>query len=98
MLRKLAETLLIEAYEGKGIEAKIKTESGGYVSLEAMIGRAASDLSLSRDMVKILMALKTLGDRSAHNRRFYARRDNIERLLLDIQTMVQELLSISNLK
>lgn len=98
MLRKLAETLLIEAYEGKGIEAKIKTSRSEYLGLESIIARATSDLGLSRDMEKILMTLKKLGDRSAHNRRFYARRDNIERLLLDIQTMVQELLSISGLK
>lgn len=98
MLRKLTETLLIEAYVGKGIESKIRNKSNDFVSLEVMISRAASDLNLGRDMEKILRELKILGDRSAHNRRFYARRENIERYLLDIQTMVQELTSIAGLK
>lgn len=98
MLRKLAETLIIEAYEAKGIEARIKTNQQEYVTFENMINRAAGDLNLNRDMERILRELKQLGDRSAHNRRFYARRANIERLLLDIQTMVQELTSIAGFK
>ena len=98
MLRKLMETLLIEAYEGKGIESKIKKSNDDYVELEKIINRARTDLNLSRDLERIMKALKQLGDRSAHNRRFNARRINIESHFLDIQTMVQELVSVAGLK
>lgn len=98
MLRKLMETLLIEAYEGKGIEPRIKKSNNDYLELEKIVNRAKADLNLSRDMERIMKDLKQLGDRAAHSRRFYARRANIESHLLDIQTMVQELVAIAGLK
>lgn len=98
MLRKLMETLLIEAYEGKGIESRIKKSNDDYLELERIIDRARTDLNLSRDLEHIMKSLKQLGDRSAHNRRFYARRINIESHFLDIQTMVQELVSVAGLR
>lgn len=95
MLRRFIETLIIEAYIAKKLESKIKTD-GDFVTLGQLIDIACreSDLNLSRNTKSILRKLKKLGDRSAHNRTFIAKRTYVESLFedmyLDMQTLVQE--------
>ena len=97
MLRRLIETLIIEAYEGKKIDHKIKNNNGDFLPLDKLIDEACKEaaLNLSRDTKRILPKIKNLGDRSAHNRRFNANRSSIEQLsqapFLGIQTLVQDL-------
>ena len=105
MLRRLIETLIIEAYEARGIDDDIKDPDGNFLSLDKLINKACdgkSTLNLSRDTKRILSQIKKLGDRSAHNRRVNANRSDMERLsqdlFLDIQTLVQELISLTGLK
>ena len=95
LLRKLMETLIIEAYEYLQIDCKIKDSSDEYVKLEELISRAKADLNLGRDTKRVMDELKKLGDRAAHNRRFYTRRNNIEDRLIDVQTLVQEFTSLA---
>ena len=96
MLRRFVETLVIEAYIAKNKEAEIKKTDGNFYSLSRLIDEACSgkDLNLSRDTKDILRKLKKLGDRSAHNRRFVAKRTYIESLFddlyLDMQTLIED--------
>lgn len=96
MLRKLIETLIIEAFEARGIESRIKDTDGNYFYLEDLINRTLSETSfnLGRNTKQGLRALKTLGDQSAHSRRFNAKRNDIESLLGNIRTVVQELIYV----
>ena len=104
MLRRLIETLIIEAYEGKKIDHKIKDKNGEFLRLNRLINKACkeSDLNLSRVTKEILPEIKKLGDVSAHTRPFNANRSILERLLqdhfLDIQVLVQDFISKADMK
>ena len=77
MLRRLMETLIIEAYEHLKREHEIKDGDGNYFMLKHLVERATGKppypgLNLGRDAKKNLEEVKALGDKSAHNRRFIA--------------------------
>jgi len=55
-------------------------------------------LNLGRDAKKTLEDVKTLGDRSAHNRRCVACAADLTNLQNGVRTAVQELIQIANLK
>ena len=96
MLRRLVESLIIEAYIFKGIADKIQ-EDGSYVSLARLIDRACKEpkLRLSATTKRTLPRLKKLGDLSAHKTEYNTRRRYIDNLLddfyLDMQVVVEEL-------
>jgi hypothetical protein len=54
--------------------------------------------SPSRNLKAALPKLKDVGDKSAHNRYFVAKRGDIQPLINEIRTVVQELLYQSGLK
>jgi len=68
MLRRLMESLIIEAFEGQKIEAKI-LHDGEYLELKALIGKAVAELKLGRNTRDALPKLKFFGDLSVHSRR-----------------------------
>ena len=96
MLRRFVETLIIDTYIAKNIEARIKDANGDFVTLQILIetARTDPDLNLSRNTKKILLRLKKLGDLSAHNRRFIAKRSYFDELFedlhLDMQTLIED--------
>lgn len=102
MLRRFIETLIIDTYMAKGIEDKIKRTDGDFFALRKLIDLACSgeDMTLSRDTKTILRRLKKLGDRSAHNRTFVAKRQYVESLFddlyLDMQTLILEFVNELN--
>jgi hypothetical protein len=100
MIRRLAETLIIEAFEAHKLEAKIKDASGDYFMLRDLIDRMTAEASwtLGRNAKKALPKLKDVGDKSAHSRRFIAHREDIDAVLLDLRVVVQELLYLARLK
>ncbi len=105
MLRRLIETLIIEAYEGKKIDHKIKDNNGEFLPLDKLINKACdrkSALNLNRVTKRILSQIKELGNLSAHTRTFNANRTILERLSQDhffgIQALVQDFISKAGLK
>jgi hypothetical protein len=100
MLRRLIETLIIEAFEHHKIAAKIQNANGDFVYLRDLIDKTLAEpaWNLGRNAKQALPKLKDIGDKSAHSRRYIAQRGDIQPLLSDIRTVVQELLYISNLK
>ncbi len=104
MLRRFVETLIIETYIEKARVSEIKKTNGDFYSLKRLIDVACSDndLNLSRDTKDILRKLKKLGDRSAHNRRFIAKRsyfdELFENLHLDMQTLIQDFIHEAGFK
>lgn len=99
MIRRLVETLIIEVFESKSIEHKIK-RNDDYMFLRDMIGvtLAESSLNLSRNAKTALPKLKDVGDKSAHSRRFIAIRHDIDNVKPDLRIIIQELLIISKIK
>lgn len=100
MLRRLIETLIIEAFEQHKIATKIQNTKGDFFYLRDLIDSTLSEKAwnLGRNAKKALPKLKDIGDKSAHSRRYIALRGDIQPLLSDIRTVVQELIYIANLK
>lgn len=100
MIRRLIETLIIGAFEAHNLQAKIKDAKGDYFRLRDLIDRGIAEGSwtLRRNAKKALQRLKDVGDKSAHSRRFIARRDDIDNVLPDLRTVLHELLYLARLK
>ena len=101
MMRRLVETLIIECFEEHKIAHKIKNPvTGDYVYLSDLIDAMVKETtwSLGRNTKQGLPRLKSIGDQSAHSRRFNAFREDIDKRSDDFRTVCQELLYIAKLK
>jgi hypothetical protein len=100
MIRRLIETLIIEAFEKHQIAHKIKNKAGDFLYLRDLIDKTLSEPSwnLGRNTKQALPKLKDVGDKSAHSRRFLAQRGDLQPLISDIRTVIQELIYLSGLK
>ena len=100
IVRRLIETLIIEAYEKHSIASKIQNSQGDFMYLRDLITQCLTEPSwnLSRNCKQALPKLKDIGDKSAHSRRFIAQRGDIDPLLADIRVVVQEFLFLAGLK
>ncbi|MDE2179706.1 MAG: DUF4145 domain-containing protein [candidate division NC10 bacterium] len=94
MMRRLLEIALIEAFEAKGIAAKIKDTTGDYLQLSDLTARALSETSwtLSRNCKKALPSLRDAGHNSAHGRYYHARREDLEGLRSGCRIVIEEFL------
>lgn len=100
MMRRLIETLIIECFEYHNISHKILNNSGDFYYLKDLIALTLTEniWNLGRNTKKALPKLKDIGDQSAHSRRFIAHREDIDKVISDFRTVVQELIFLSNLK
>jgi hypothetical protein len=100
MCRRLLETLIIEVYEAKARAGDIKAADGNYMMLSGLLDRIEKDQSIhiSRNGLAGLKAFKTLGDLSAHNRRFNAREPDIARIRDGLRVSVEELVYLASFK
>ena len=100
MVRRLLETMIIEAFEHHELASRIKNPSGDFLYLGALIDKALQEpvWNLSRNCKQAMPRLKDVGDKSAHSRRYNAHRGDIDPLLADIRLVVQELVYLSGLK
>jgi hypothetical protein len=100
MIRKLVETLIIELYEEKSKADRIKDDGGNYLLLRDLIDRVLNDSSwnLGRETKKGLPLVKSLGDNSAHNRRFIAKKEDVDKFIGPLRVLTDELLHLSGLK
>jgi hypothetical protein len=102
MLRRLLETLIIEAYEHLNRETEIKDGGGNYLMLGDLAERACGEsghkgLNLGRDSKKALKDARNVGNWSAHARRFLAHAGDLTRLQTGMRLLVQELIQIADL-
>ncbi|WP_237173315.1 hypothetical protein [Paracandidimonas lactea] len=100
MIRRLVETLIIEVFEKYGMASKIQNPAGDFFYLRDLIGVLVTERgwNLSRNAKAALPRLKDVGDMSAHSRRFIAQRQDIDRLMSDLRVVVQELMTLAQLK
>lgn len=99
MIRRLVEVLIIEAFEHNNIAGKIKNKDGDYLFLDDLIDRTlAEPWSLGRIAKRGLKKLKTIGDQSAHSRRYNARRQYIDDVIIELRAVSEEFLYIAGLK
>ncbi|RXK60738.1 hypothetical protein ESA94_09755 [Lacibacter luteus] len=96
MLRKLIETLIIECFERHRIEGKIKNQQGHYFFLSDLIDLFTQETAwtTSRNTISSLPSIKKLGDLSAHNRRFNAKRHDLEKIQGEVRIVIEELVHL----
>lgn len=99
LMRRIIETLIIECYEKNGNSDYIKDSHGNYFMLSGLVEKALSQdgLSLGREAKKALKEIKALGDRSAHNRRYNARVEDLAKIRDGLRIVVEELINIAEL-
>jgi hypothetical protein len=97
MARRLLETLIIEVYEKKGLDAKLKRADGTFHQLSVLIGILLNETSfnLSRNTKSALPKLKELGDHSAHNRRYIARQPDLDAVKRDFRVALEEFVHLA---
>lgn len=97
MCRRLLETLVIEMYEHLGRSAELKGPDGQFRTFAGLLSHLESDTSVSigRNGLKGLRDFKHLGDLSAHNRRFNARKNDIDRVRDGLRIAAEEILTLS---
>jgi len=99
MMRRLLEISIIEAFEKKGLAAKITCADGNYAQLSDLITAALAETSwrLSRNTKKYLPLLRDVGHQSAHGRYYHARREDIERIQPGCRIVIEEFLHHASL-
>jgi Domain of unknown function (DUF4145) len=102
MLRRLLETLIIEAYEHLGRQTEIKDGGGNYLMLSELAERACGEkghrgLDLGRDSKNALKDTRNIGNWSAHARRFLAHASDLVKLQAGVRLLAQELILIADL-
>jgi hypothetical protein len=94
MCRRLVEILIIEVYEANGRQSDIQDGNGNYLMFLGLRTKIDSDSAfhLSRNARSGLQSAKRLGDLSAHNPRYTARKNDIDRERDDLRVLCEELL------
>jgi hypothetical protein len=100
MCRRLLETLIIEVYEHRQQADQIKGRDGHFFMFNDLIAHIQADraINLGRNATQGLKDHKALGDQSAHNRRFNAERNDIDRLRNGLRVAAEELLHLAGLR
>lgn len=93
LMRKLIETLIIEIFERFGIDNEIKDNSGTFFYLSDLIPAyiASTKWNVSRNLDKNIIKVKKYGDLSAHNRRFLAKKSDIDDFKFELRQVIQEI-------
>jgi hypothetical protein len=99
MCRRLVESLIIEVYDRAGRADEIRGSDRQFLQLNGLLSYFENDMSFStgRNALQGLRDFKKLGDLSAHNRRFNARKDDIDRVRDGLRIAVEELVHLANL-
>ncbi len=93
MLRKLIEVLIIETFERYNIADKIKNDRGDFFYLSDLITCLLNEKkwNIGRNAKEGFSKIKKIGDMSAHNRRFFSKKPDIDDIRESIRICVQEL-------
>ncbi len=99
MIRRMTETLIIESFEKLNRESEIKDGSGNYLMLRDLIDKsvASGGLPLGRSTKHALKVIKRRGDNSAHNRRYLAKKPDLDSFKDGLRLCVEELMHIADL-
>jgi hypothetical protein len=96
MMRRLVETLAVDAFERRGKLGLILDGNGEVKALSAIVDtlKSGQPFKLSRGMDKTLSKVKDLGDRAAHNRRYCTTSLDIDGVAPDFRCLVAELVAL----
>jgi len=100
LTRKLVEVLIIEVFERHNIENSIKKADGSFYYLSDLISELNKEpkWNLGRNTKNSLPKIKKTGDLSAHNRRYFARQQDVDKIKDDLRIVIEELIHIIDYK
>ena len=100
MIRRLLETMIIEAFEKHARAGEIQNKDGDFLYLRDLITKTigCTAWNLSRNTKQALPHLKDVGDKSAHSRRFNAVRSDLDSIKADLRCVAEELLSLAGMR
>lgn len=95
MLRKITETLIIEMYESKSLQSKIKNGNGDYFQLSELVKSAINEPTwkLTKIVKENLPKIKLLADSSVHSKRFSAKKPDIDDIKTNVRIAFEEIIS-----
>lgn len=93
MIRRLLETLIIEAFEKLRRASEIKGADGHFMMFSGLLAvlEAHSDINIGRQTMRALKSFKEIADSSAHNKRFNASQSHIDMKLDGLRLAIVEL-------
>ena len=96
LMRRLVESLLIDAFEAVGKQSEIKNNND-YSMLKGIIAKAKSgnSITLSRTSKTALDDVKRIGDKAAHNRTYLTSKRDIDELRGEYRPLIEDLVQIS---
>jgi hypothetical protein len=96
MIRKLLEILIIELFERKNLSNKIKNTNKDFFYLSDLIDKllVENTWNLSRNTKQSLPNIKKIGDLSAHNRRFVAKKPDVDKIKIDLRIVIEEFIHL----
>lgn len=100
LIRKLIEGLIIECFEKHGIAENIKGADDNYLYLSDLIRITISEttFTISRNSKKAFPEIKKFADLAAHNRRFNAKKADLDKIKGDVRIIIEELVHIAEIK
>lgn len=100
LTRKLLEVLIIECFERHNVDNLIKKPDGCFFYLSDLITELLKEpkWNISRNAKQSLPKIKKIGDLSAHNRRYFARKNDADLIRDDLRIVLEELIHIVDYK
>ncbi|MDF2189836.1 hypothetical protein [Paraflavitalea sp. CAU 1676] len=94
--RKIVEILIIECFEKHKCENLIKKPDGAFFYLSDLIGEFLKEpkWNVGRNAKNGLPKIKKIGDQSAHNRRYIARKNDLEHIKEELRVVIEELVHL----
>ena len=94
LMRKLFETLIIECFERYRCEQEIKDSNGIFFYFSDLIDKfiTATKWNVSRNLISAIKKVKKYGDLSAHNRRFLAKKTDIDDFRFELRQCAEEII------
>lgn len=95
LLRKVTENLIIEAFDRNNRINEIKDKNGDFFMLKGLIDKLLNAnpplWNITRNTKKSLEEIKKIGDLSAHNIKFSARKGDIDKIIEDYRLTLEEI-------
>ena len=97
MIRRLAETMIVDSFEKNGALEEITDSNVDIFSMTPLIKKLSNTntFSLSRQTKQAIPHLKDIGDWSAHNRRYRARKSDIDSAARHLRLAASDLLHLA---
>lgn len=97
MIRRLTETMIIDAFENRNSLHEVTDANGDIYSMTPLIKKLSSTnvFSISRQTKQAVPHLKDIGDWSAHNRRYRARKSDLDAAARHLRLVASDLLHVA---